>query len=1040
MSEVPSPITILRKRPAGQGGASTSAYFRKTQRGKLQRVVREHYLRPHSDFPLPPDLPTGTHWIVPDTNAVLHQFDLLASPEFPSPLLVAQTVLDEVRHRSLPLYNKLRTLVDDEFDHLAADDGTKLKRGFTVWNEAIEETFLEKRDGESPNDRNDRAIRHVASFYASLVSSSSSASSSSRPSIKRQKTLTGSNPSTSSSNAADVASAPVLLLTDDAANLKLAQAASIPALTVRQYVESLPDAVQTKLVDLLAVSGSGIDRDARGGGGGGGGGGKRKALYQEYLPTSVLQAGVKAGKFFQGHFNPSQYNFREANVNVPGRDKPILLSGLESMNRSVAGDLVVVELLPESDWKAIGETLVESDSKQDDPDSLPTADDSATTTTAADDKGDGQGPVTDATVHVPAPREVQPTGRVVGIVRRAFRPYVCTLDLASLPPSALTSTTSTTVLASPVSRQVPRIRVLTRQAAHLATQKFLVSIDRWSVSSRYPEGHFVRVLGQVGSKEGEVESLLEEWEVPYRPFSSSILSCLPEEGEAWVVPSKGDDPKGIWRGREDLRDEIVCSIDPPGCTDIDDALHAKRLPNGNIQAGVHIADVSHFVLPDNPMDAEAASRGTTVYLVDKRIDMLPHLLGTNLCSLRPYVERLAFSVIWELDDKADIVNVRFTKSVIASKEAFTYEAAQKRHDDPSQTDKLTEGVRLLNRIAKQLRAKRMAAGALNLASPEVKIHLESSESTGPIDAPVDVEQKELFETNQLVEEFMLLANISVAERIYQQFPQTAVLRRHAPPPKTNFEVLQDVLEKRRGMSLDVSTSGKLAASLDECIDPSLPSFNTLVRIMATRCMLSAEYFCSGSIPASQFSHYGLASPIYTHFTSPIRRYADVLVHRQLAAAITGQPLHAGLQTRSWVDKTLEVVNKRHRGAQQAARASIEFYVALAIQRREERAKQTDGVEKKVRAEAFVIRAFRNGVAVFVNQFGLEGLVTFKRDNEYDAETYEIAVPDPKDPTGDKVKIGVFDKVMVEIRVEKDKNTQRGKVVMALIEPVDSRGM
>lgn len=531
--------------------------------------------------------------------------------------------------------------------------------------------------------------------------------------------------------------------------------------------------------------------------------------------------------------------------------------------------------------------------------------------------------------------------------------------------------------------------------------------------------------------------MLEEWEVPYRPFSNAILSCLPSEGETWVIPEKGNDPKGIWKGREDLRDEIVCSIDPPGCQDIDDALHAKRLPNGNIQAGVHIADVSHFVLPDNPMDAEAASRGTTVYLVDKRIDMLPHLLGTNLCSLRPYVERLAFSVIWELNENADIVDVRFTKSVIASKEAFTYEAAQKRKDDKSKTDTLTEGIRLLNRLAIQLKAKRMAAGALNLASPEVKIHMESSESTGPVDAPVDVETKELFETNSLVEEFMLLANISVAERIYKQFPQTAVLRRHAPPPKTNFEVLQDVLQKRRDMTLDVSTSGALAASLDECVDPSFPSFNTLVRIMATRCMLSAEYFCSGSIPASQFSHYGLASPIYTHFTSPIRRYADVLVHRQLSAAISGQPLHAGLQTRSWVDKTLEVVNKRHRGAQQAARASIEFYVALAIQRREERAKAAMDGQTKVRAEAFVIRAFRNGVAVFVNQFGLEGLVTFKRDNEYDAGTYEITVPD-KD--GDKVKIGVFDKVVVEIGVEKDKNTQRGKVVMALCEPVDSRGL
>lgn len=447
-----------------------------------------------------------------------------------------------------------------------------------------------------------------------------------------------------------------------------------------------------------------------------------RAFQPESVQLQRGQSSVPHSPFRSRDDANSLYN-TQASVNVHGRDKPILLAGLESMNRSVAGDLVVVELLPESQWKSIGEEVVDSDQKQDDPDALPTTTDDTQVSKPTDS----------AASIVPNPpastREVQPTGKVVGIIRRAFRPYVCTLDLASLPPSALTSSTSTTILASPVSRQIPRIRILTRQAAHLSSQKFLVSIDRWSITSRYPEGHFVRILGQVGSKEGEVESLLEEWEVPYRPFSSSILNCLPEEGEGWVVPSKDNDPKGIWKNREDLRDEIICSIDPPGCTDIDDALHAKLLPNGNIQAGVRefclplflvprrvtkltfwrrprtdIADVSHFVLPDNPMDAEAASRGTTVYLVDKRIDMLPHLLGTNLCSLRPYVERLAFSVIWvsfdfpqstgetstdcskidkqELNENADIVNVRFTKSVIASKEAFTYEAAQKTHDDP----------------------------------------------------------------------------------------------------------------------------------------------------------------------------------------------------------------------------------------------------------------------------------------------------------------------------------------------------------------------
>ena len=255
----------------------------------------------------------------------------------------------------------------------------------------------------------------------------------------------------------------------------------------------------------------------------------------------------------------------------------------------------------------------------------------------------------------------------------------------------------------------------------------------------------------------------------------------------------------------------------------------------------------------------------------------------------------------------------------------------------------------------------MEAGALNLASPEVKIHQDSSETTGPI----DVEQKQLLETNSLVEEFMLLANISVAQKIYDTFPQTAVLRRHMPPPATNFEVLSDVLKKRRGMELDVSSSGALASSLDKCIDPNLPTFNTLVRIMATRCMLSAEYFCSGSVPKDTFSHYGLASTIYTHFTSPIRRYADVLVHRQLTAAIANTPLHATLHSRQFVDRVMDNINKRHRSAQQAGRASVEFYVALALQDKE-KASIAAG-HGKIREEAFVIRAFRNGLAVFVSR-------------------------------------------------------------------------
>ncbi|EIM90480.1 RNB-domain-containing protein [Stereum hirsutum FP-91666 SS1] len=1000
-------ITI-RKRPREDAVVTQRKFFKKTARGKVIKVIRERYLRddvvcgiqgcrecsnpeegsiPRNGATDHKQFPNG-HFILPDTNVFLAQMDLMESTLFTSPIILLQTVLEEVRHRSLPLYNRLKALTKmDE------------KRTWVFYNEFRSETAVVREEGETPNDRNDRGIRKGAAWYNTHLSLT-------RPPVRGQE---------------NVPLPPVVLLTDDVANRQKAEKDGIPCLSVRAYVDGMPNSGQ--LLDLLSATGSDeLEPTAAAAAG-------RGALYPEYLPPSTLTAGVKAGELHQGFFNANQYNYLEGSVNVPAFSKPVLLVGRENMNRSVQGDVVVVEVFDEKEWKAPADEVVDQEItlKNDD---------------VEDSEDEGEGEDAEAILRerralqseesARRSAEKQPTGRVVGVIKRNWRAYVCHIDSTSLTSINSTSLSQQTVFATPVSRLLPRIRMRTRQAPSLLNQKILVTIDKWDRTSRYPEGHFVRALGKVESKEAEQESLLLEFDVPYRPFGRAILDCLPSEGENWVVPPKSEG-NAIWRDREDLRDMVICSIDPPGCQDIDDALHARRLPNGNIEAGVHIADVSHFVLPDNPMDSEAASRGTTVYLVDKRIDMLPALLGTNLCSLRPFVERLAFSCIWEMTEDAKIVNVRFTKSVIASKSAFTYEEAQIRKDDPNLHDEITEGIRLLNTLALKLKAGRMAAGALNLASPEVKIHLDTAESSDPI----DVEQKELRETNSLVEEFMLLANISVAKKIQETFPQTAVLRRHLPPPKTNFEKLQDILRKRKGLTLDVSSSGALADSLDKCLDPSEPAFNTLVRIMATRCMLSAEYFCSGSVSRDTFGHYGLATPIYTHFTSPIRRYADVLAHRQLSAAINYTPLHATLHSKAHVERVMDVINRRHRMAQMAGRASVEFYVGLALKGRGEKAR--DAGAEKVTEEAFVIRTFRNGLGVFVSKLGIEGLVMFKRETQFDADNYTITVPS-SEAGGKDVEIAVFDKVTVAIEVEKDKNTQRGRVKMTLVTPVDSSAL
>ena len=980
-----------RASTAGEVAASTFKFHRKTARGKVRAVVRETYQR--DDVPCgciaceacasfvehgtpPPILDQhGTqntytrkkHYVVVDTNVILHQMDVLESPVFTN-VIIMQTVANEVRNHSMPLYNRLRTLLMDPD-----------RRFWLFYNDFHQDTNVVRFADESPNDRNDRAIRQAAAYYTAHL---------------RTHALPGHADTT-------------VIVSEDVENVHKARVEGLEACSVREYITGFQNAEQ--LSDLLSARTVDENRAPRG-----------SRVFDEYWPTTQLEAGYKAGTLHKGFFNANAYNFLEGAVRSEALSKPILLQGREAMNRAVDGDVVYVALLPQSEWKGASDAVLEAESAQRNDDARDSDNEDEDVGLEAQPESSGG--------------DTQPTGRVVGIARRNWRSYVAHIDASSVNERALATLGPQTLFASPVDRKIPRIKIRTSQAQALLGCKILVTMDEWKSTSRYPEGHFVRSLGAIESKEAEQESLLLEFDVPYRPFSKSILACLPSEGDHWTVPPKGEQDArslAIWRDRVDMRAENICSIDPPGCQDIDDALHAKRLPNGNIEAGVHIADVSFFVRPDTPMDAEAASRGTTVYLVDRRIDMLPHLLGTNLCSLRPFVERLAFSTVWELTPSAEVVNVRFFKSVIASKAAFTYEEAQNRKDDLSLNDAITESIRLLNDMAIKLRRGRMEAGALNLASPEVRIHLDSAESS----APIDVEQKEMRETNSLVEEFMLLANTSVARRIYEAYPTTGVLRRHAPPPADNFETLQDILKKRRGMDLDVSSSGALAASLDRCADTRDPAFNTLVRILATRCMLSAEYFCTGSVPRNSFGHYGLAMDMYTHFTSPIRRYADVLAHRQLAAAIQYEPLPSNLYSKHYVDQVLDNVNKRHRLAQMAGRASVEFFVGLAISAKnaEQGVDATKvGQERLLRADAYVVRTFRNGLAVFVNKYGLEGVITFPGECQFDPDEYQVTIPASLSQLGRDVTLGIFDRCTVEIGIEKDRNTKRGRTKMVLV--------
>lgn len=877
-------------------------------------------------------------------------------------VIVLQTVLEEVKNRSLPLYHRLISLTKNED-----------KRFYVFFNDFRLETYVTREQGETINDRNDRAVRRAVQWYAEHL----------QDAVSKRKSIR---------------CPAVVMISDDKENLRKSKESAISAISLRDYVAQLDDA--DRLLDMLsAAHEQRVTKES-----------KAALLYPDYLSLSKMITGVKAGTMHQGTFNVSPYNYLEGSVYVPAFDKPLLVIGRENSNRSVSGDVVVVEVLPKDQWKAPSSKILEEEviNKNDNAD----AEDGEAVITEQERRAlqeevkRAHGKTTEG--------KPQPTARVVGIIKRNWRQYVGHVDRDSVKSSTKQSRAQQTVFLIPMDKRIPKIRIRTRQAGELLGKRLLVTIDSWDRESRYPVGHFVRSLGELETKGAETEALLLEWDVQYRPFPKTVLDCLPPEGHSWKVPESTADPG--WNKRKDLRDLLVCSIDPPGCVDIDDALHARELPNGNLEVGVHIADVSHFVKPNNAMDQEASMRGTTVYLVDKRIDMLPMLLGTDLCSLKPYVERYAFSVIWEVTKDADIVRADFTKSVIRSREAFSYEQAQIRVDDASQQDDLTNGIRTLMMLSKKLKKKRMDAGALNLASPEVRVQTESETSD-----PVDVQTKRLLDTNSLVEEFMLLANISVASRIYEAYPQTALLRRHGAPPKTNFEELQSQLKTKRGMELRTDSSKALADSLDTCVDSKEPFFNTLVRILATRCMMSAEYFCSGTQAYTEFRHYGLASEIYTHFTSPIRRYADLEAHRQLAAAIDYEPLDASLLSKAKLEAVCKNINVRHRNAQMAGRASVEYYVGQALKGR------------VIDEDGFVMRIFSNGFVVFVPRFGIEGLIrlrdmaTPEPQGDFDAENYVLKVSGSRE-----ISIDLFEKVKVRISDEQEESTGKRKIKLELL--------
>lgn len=455
------------------------------------------------------------------------------------------------------------------------------------------------------------------------------------------------------------------------------------------------------------------------------------------------------------------------------------------------------------------------------------------------------------------PRE---SGKVVEIISRARETFVGTL----IEEDGLT------LLAPDYKKMYVPIVIKDRGDAQIG-YKVLVRLLSWDADKEYPLGVIEEVIGKAGVHETEMRALAlgQGFSSDYPPGVVAEAEALEKNG-AKILAEEANNPK-----RRDFRNIATCTIDPFDAKDFDDALSIRKLPDGNIEVGVHIADVSFFVRPGTELDKEAVARATSVYLVDRTIPMLPEVLSNDLCSLKPDEDRLAVSAVFTLDSDANIKDVWFGETVIHSDKRFTYENAQEVLDSGSGV--MHEELSTLLALSKKIRARRALKGAIEFDTAEVKIELDTEGK------PIAVHLKERKDTNLMIEDFMLLANEAVAKHLSKLTSNGgpnfySLYRIHDAPDTDRIENLTNLL-RVMGYNLKTSGSGQVTgAELNKLLESVKGKPEEYLVKMATLRSMSKAVYATRNI-----GHFGLAFDFYTHFTSPIRRYPDLVIHRLIKA-------------------------------------------------------------------------------------------------------------------------------------------------------------
>ncbi|CAF0883550.1 unnamed protein product [Didymodactylos carnosus] len=612
-------------------------------------------------------------------------------------------------------------------------------------------------------------------------------------------------------------------------------------------------------------------------------------------------------------------------------------------------------------------------------------------------------------------------------------------------------------LFSPMDSRIPRLMIPMKQCPSdfydrpmdYEKSLFVAKIIEIPADKKFARGELGENLGDADTLEAQSKAILMENDIRDEEFSEEVIKCLPLDKEKWEIPTEE------YEKRLDLRQSCIFTIDPATARDLDDALSCEPLENGHYRVGVHIADVSYFVSEKSVLDTEASTRTTSVYLVERVIPMLPRLLCDRLCSLNPNEDRLTFSVIWTLDENGQILDEHFTRSIIRSCVKLSYEHAQVSiqsgvshslstmrlllkdfidHPDKDfkaeelppicnnySVDDIKQKVLHLYKISKCLRTKR--AGALTLNQPKLQYKIQPNTKM-----PLSFSIYQQKDSNRLVEEFMLLANIQVARKLCsdKNIQEKAILRRHPAPNPTTMQSTSKQL-KAAGGAFDGISSTSIADFLQFIDDESKKAL--YIHLLA-KSMQLAIYCCASCVKNEDYRHYALNVEYYTHFTSPIRRYPDILVHRQLGAILGyNESLHQHPRT---LEQLAQQCNEKRVNAKTCSEKSAELYLAVLV--REYGTLQDEALIITVKDESLDVLLFRIGVPlrIGINNLPLDHPRTnFRKIENTPYNELTIYWKSTDRPEAIKQVLRPFELVNIDITSDFDKNSKKLKLSAVL---------